>query len=129
TWSSTTNSAWGTNARVALVTASNMAQVRWALPLTRAGIYQLSVQVPPLTNQASNVVFNVGSDTSRLVSVVFSNRVPTNRWVFLAAPLLDATRSNWVEMTVSGSNSPNTYAVADVLRVVPLADTNPPVLL
>jgi len=32
--------------------------------------------------------------------------------------------SNRVEMMVSGTNQPQTYAIVDVLRVVPVAETN-----
>jgi hypothetical protein len=127
-WSSTTNSAWGTNARIAHVTATNSARVHWDLPITRSGVYDLSVQVPPLTNAASNAVFTVYSGGSNILSAPFSISVPTNQWIFIGAALLDATLSNSVEMAVNGSNSPNAYAVADVLRVVPLADTNAPVI-
>ncbi|MDB6030949.1 MAG: hypothetical protein JWM16_1287, partial [Verrucomicrobiales bacterium] len=125
TWSSTTSTAWGTNARIAVVNATNTVRARWALPITRSGIYNVSLQVPALTNRASNAVFHIVSGTSNIMSVSFPERLPTNQWVFIGAPLLDAAQPAFVEMIVS--NSPNSYALANVLRVVPVPDSNAPV--
>ncbi len=128
-WTSTGTAAWGTNARIAQLAEGDTAQARWALPISRSGRYAISVQVPPLANAASNVLFNVLAGETNLAAVSFPLPVPTNQWADLGSVLLDQTLSNCLEMTVWGSNQPNAYALADVVRVVPLPDTTAPILI
>jgi len=128
-WSSTTNAAWGTDARIAALNSNAVAHVQWPLPLSRSGVYDISVQVPAIANAASNVLFTVSADGRNLGSAAFTNPLPAIQWVHLFSALLNKSESNLLEMVVSGTNQPGAYAVADVVRVVPLADTNPPVLI
>jgi len=123
-WLSTPEAAWGTDARVARLGPPDTVQARWTLPISRSGPYSLAVQVPPITNAASNVWFTVSSGGSNVSTVFFPAPLPTAQWVDLGSCALDATHTNWVDMTVSGTNQPGAWVVADVLRVVPLADPN-----
>ena len=127
-WISTNNAAWGTNARIALLTAVDTAQARWSLPVSRSGRYSIAVQVPAIANAASNVQFTVYSGGSNICSAFFPSAIPANQWVSLGTPLLYQTLSNVLEMAVSGADQAGTYAVADVVRLVPLADTNAPTI-
>ena len=125
-WSSTTNAAWGTDARVAQLGSNDTAHVRWALPISRFGLYRLSIQVPAMTNAARNASFYVYSGSSNAYSTVFAEPLPGNQWVGLGSVLLDPALTNALEMVVSGASQPGTWAVADVVQVVPLPDPNAP---
>ncbi len=127
-WVSTTNASWGTDARLTLLHSNDTAQVDWYLPISWSGRYHLSLQVPSLTNSATNVAFNVVSGGTNMLSVFCPEGIPTNQWAFLGSAMLDQTQSNHVEMIVSGTNQPQTYAVADVLRVVPAPETTLPAI-
>lgn len=127
TWLSTTNSAWGTNARIAPLGSNDTAHVKWSLPVSRSGLYQISIQTPALTNAAGNISFRVWSGASNVCSAVFPEALSAGRWTPLGDALLDQTQPNWVEMVVSGDNQPEAWAVADVLRMVPLPDTTAPI--
>ncbi|MCX6903015.1 MAG: hypothetical protein NTW03_05975, partial [Verrucomicrobia bacterium] len=70
-WAPTTNAAWGTSARVALLGSNDTAQARWSLPISRSGLYSLSVQVPPMTNAAGRITFKVYSGEANVYSVFF----------------------------------------------------------
>lgn len=120
TWTSTTNSAWGPSARVALLSSNETAQVRWLLPVAAAGQYNIAAQVPPLTNLCTNVVFHLFAGGSTLRTVALPYGLEGNHWTFLCSAPLDPTVTNVLQMTVSGTNQPGTYAVADVIAVVPL---------
>ncbi|HEV2392613.1 MAG TPA: hypothetical protein VG146_09650 [Verrucomicrobiae bacterium] len=122
TWTSTTNAAWGIDARLMLLDSNNTAQADWSLPIAWSGRYRLAVQAPAIRFAATNVAFNVLSGTTNLFSALFPLGVPTNQWVFIGSVVLDAALSNHVSMVVSGANQPGAYAVADVLRVVPAPD-------
>ncbi|HTL56609.1 MAG TPA: hypothetical protein VL361_13075 [Candidatus Limnocylindrales bacterium] len=119
-WISTTNAAWGTDARIALLSSKETAQVRWALPIALSGLYNLSVQVPAITNAATNILFRLFAAASNVASVSFSTGLPTGRWQFLCSAILDATITNVLEMSVVGSNQANMFAVADVVSAVPV---------
>jgi hypothetical protein len=128
TWTSTTNAAWGTDARLMLLESNNTADAGWVLPLTWSGRYRLSVQVPTLPNPATNVHFNVWSAGTNIVSVTFPGGIPANQWAFLASVVLDQAVSNRVEMVISGTNQAGAFAVADVLRVIPISEASVPVV-
>ena len=127
-WGSTTNAAWGTDARIAPLDSNAVAHAQWSLPISRSGVYDISVQIPPVTNAAANILFTVHGGATNLASALFTNPLPALQWVHLFSPPLKQSESNLLEMVVSGTNEPSSFAVADVVRVMPVADTNPPVL-
>ncbi len=129
TGDSITNAAWGTDARVAQLGSNDTAQVRWSLPISRSGFYRLSVQVPAVTDAARNASFHVFSGGSNVYSVVLADPLPGTQWVQLGSLALDSRLTNSLEMVVSGTNQPGTWAVADVVQIAPLADTNAPVIV
>lgn len=120
TWTSTTNAAWGTDARVALLNSNETARAGWFLPVTHSGRYRLAVQVPSVAAAASNVVFEIVAGSTNLLSVTLPAGISTNQWTYLASVLFDAALSNRVEMIVTGQNQPGARAVADVLRMTPV---------
>src|SRR2546427_10048908 len=63
-WQQTANAAWGTNARVALLAESDMAQARWSLPISQSSRYYAYVPVPAISNAAGNVVLNLHAGDS-----------------------------------------------------------------
>ena len=124
-WVSTTNAAWGTNSRLALLSGPDVAQAQWILPLTWSGRYELYAQVPAVTNAASNVLFQVVSGGTTILSVASSQPWPARQWVYLGSSFLDATLSNQVVLVVAGSNQPGACAVADVIKLSPLTLAQP----
>jgi hypothetical protein len=125
-WSTTTNSAWGTDARVAVLSSNDTARVQWSLPFSRAGFYSLSVQVPTVAKAAQNTSFYVYSAGAEVYSVLFPGALPGNQWVPLGSVWLNAAVTNLLEMVVSGTNQPGTRAVADVVRMVVMPYALPP---
>ena len=117
-WTQNTNWSWGADSRSALLSDNDSAQAQWLLPITASGFYALSVQVPAITNGAETVLFNAVSGSSNALSVLFTNALPPKQWIYLGAPWFDASLSNFVTMTVTGTAG--SFAVADVLKVSPL---------
>ena len=124
-WTSTNTAAWGTNARLALLTENDTARVRWTLPITQARPYQLLVQAPAISNAAARLVFQVYSGMSLLRTISLPDPLPPRQWVYLATPFLNPAQENRLEMTVNGSGQPDTFAVADVVKVSALPLTAP----
>jgi hypothetical protein len=124
-WVASTNFVWGTDARVAVVNSNSTVRAQWFLPVSRSGAYNISLQVPSVIRPATNVLFSIVAGTSNLTSVAFPDPLPTNQWVYLCSSVLDMASSNLLQMEVDGTNQAGAYAVADVIRVVPMPDTNP----
>jgi hypothetical protein len=127
-WISITNASWGTDARVMPLSSNLNALADWFLPLAWSGRYRISVQVPAVPGAATNVFFNILAGNTNLLSVTLPQGIATNQWTFIGSARLDPTVSNHVEMVVSGTNQPQTYAVANVLRVVPAPEVALPAL-
>lgn len=125
-WTSTTNAAWGTDARLMLLNSNTTARASWYLPLSSSGRYRVDAQVPGLPNAATNVVFHITAADTNVLSVSLPSGLATNQWTFIGSVLLDQALSNRVEMVVNGSGQPETYAIADALRIVPAPDAGLP---
>ncbi len=127
-WSATATAAWGVDARIAPLAAGDTARVRWTLPVSRSGVYRISAQAPALANGVGNIAFNLFSGGSHLLAAAFAAPLPDRQWVELGNALLDPGRTNFLELTVRGADPPGGCAVADVIRIVPLPDTNAPII-
>jgi hypothetical protein len=123
-WFSTTNAAWGTTAAVMPLQSNTIAQASWSLPLANSGRYRFAVQVPPMTNLATNILFQIESAGTNVLAITMPGCIPTNQWVYLASVFLDQAVSNRVVMSVDGSMQNGALAVADVLRVVPVSESS-----
>jgi hypothetical protein len=119
TWISTTNAAWGTDARVASLASQSPAEAGWSLPLKWSGQYRISTQVPTIPNPATNVLFYVVENNTNLLSVLFPAGISTNQWVCIGSVELDQSVSNRMRFVVDGASQLSANAVADVLRVTP----------
>ena len=125
-WSSTTNAAWGIDARQMLLSQGSTAEASWDLPLSWSGRYRVSVQVPGLTNAATNIVFNFLAGSTNLLSVLLPDGIATNQWAFVGSVDLNQAVSNRVQLVVDGTGQAGRYALADVLRIVPAPETSFP---
>jgi hypothetical protein len=119
-WQSTTNAAWGVDARTALLASNSTARAQWVLPVSNSGFYALSIQLPSIARPAGNMVFNVLAGSSNLFTTSVSKGVPPLQWFALGTVFLDASQTNCLQMTVSGAKQAGTFAMADVVRAVPV---------
>lgn len=119
-WSATTNHSWGIDARIALLGSNDTARAQWSLPVSNSGPYRILVQVPAITNAAGNIRYDVYSGGSNVLSVFFPAALPPKQWILLGAPVLDQSGPNYVEMVVAGANQPDSFAVADVIKLSPI---------
>lgn len=119
-WLSTTNAAWGLDARVALLGDQSTARVRWTLPVSVSGPYTILVQAPAVSNAAGNLSYQVYAGGTSVATVFLAQPLPGHHWVQLATAFLARDQENFLEMTVSGGNQAGTFAVADVVRLSPL---------
>jgi hypothetical protein len=124
-WKQSPTFAWGLDARVALLASNDTARVQWSLPVSWTGPYNLFAQAPAVTNAATNVSFTVSDGDANPVAQFAVAALPPGQWIYLGSPVLDATRSNVLALAVSGSNQPNTYAVADVIKLAPVVAVPP----
>ena len=126
-WQPSPSFAWGLDARMAVLASNDTACVQWSLPVTWTGHYQLFAQVPAVTNAATNLSFTISDEASNVVAQFALASLPAGRWVYVGCPLLEAGRSNVLQMAVGGSNQPSARLVADVIKLAPVVAV-PPVL-
>jgi len=119
-WISTTNAAWGIDARITPLSSGDSAEAEWSLPITSSGLYEISVQVPSVTNAATNLLFTAWTGTTNSLSILIPDPLPGKQWVTLGVAFFDQSLSNILRFSVSSSNEPGSFAVADVIKVSPL---------
>src|SRR5262249_29885924 len=119
-WSTSSNKAWGVDARIASLGTNDFASAQWLLPISYSGPYRVFVQVPAVANAASNIAYSLYSGGSNVLSVFFAAPLPAKQWIYLGTPFLDATVEETLVLTVDGSNQTNVFAAADVIKLSPL---------
>ncbi|HVV72308.1 MAG TPA: hypothetical protein VHI52_12535, partial [Verrucomicrobiae bacterium] len=100
--------------------SNETARVRWVVPVTAAAQYNIAAQVPALTNACTNITFRLLAGTSNVCTVLLAGGFRSNQWNFICSAPLAPEVTNVLEMAVSGTNQPGTWAVADVVSVVPV---------
>jgi hypothetical protein len=119
-WTSTANSAWGVDARIATLKPDDTATAQWALTVAERRDYVIYIQTPPVTNVTASVDYEITVDGNYAASASLPTPIPARQWIPIATTTLDPASSNLLTMTLTGSGSTNTYAAADVVKITPL---------
>ncbi|MDZ7305413.1 MAG: hypothetical protein ONB44_25110 [candidate division KSB1 bacterium] len=116
-WSTSSISAWGIDSRIATIAPHDSAIVKWRASLEQPGNYNIFVQVPPVQNPATNILFTILNQQQVVDSVRFAKPLPTMDWLYLGTFFLNASGVLEIEMKVMGdTQSPKTIA-ADVVKI------------
>jgi hypothetical protein len=116
-WQTTTNRAWGDDARFAVLSGSDPATVRWSPKITHNGYHTVFVQVPEVTNPADSILFTFHENGAVLDSIVVELPIPPHEWVYIATPRFSGTGEISVDMTAGGAGQEGKHIAADVLKI------------
>ena len=116
-WSSTSKSAWGTDARIATLAQNDSAKVLWKPTITQSCRYNFFVQVPSIPNAAGKTTFRILNKGQVLQTSYFENPISTSEWVYIGTAQIDATGPTVIEMVVRGDTQAGKVVPADVLKI------------
>jgi hypothetical protein len=114
-WNSVAQPAWGRTALVANVPQGDSAVARWYPALAEQGVYNVFVQVPPVSNPAPEVLFRVWNDGVAVGAARFDSSLPAGEWVYVATSPLSPGPGTFLEMVARGGHNGGS-AAADVAK-------------
>lgn len=116
TWQIPSGGGWGTTSRTCLLGAGDSATARWTPSIAASGPASIFVRNPSVTNPARHVLYRFLEAGVPVDSVMFTNGVPAQQWVYLGTRHLTAGTSHTLEMHVPGRLNTGLTAAADVAK-------------
>ena len=117
-WSTVTKSAWGTDARVATLGQTDSAKVQWKPTIPQSGRYNLSLQIPSVTNPATKLYFRVLSKGQLVQSTTYEKSLTAGDWVYAGTAQLEAGSQTTFEMLVKAADGQaGKLVAADVFKL------------
>ncbi|MCL5029555.1 MAG: T9SS type A sorting domain-containing protein [Bacteroidetes bacterium] len=116
-WTTSSTASWGLDSRQAVVAPNDSVKVRWTPAITQSGLYNISVQVPKVTNPVDHVIFRIYSNNQIVDTLVFSSPLTSNDWIYLGTSNLLAQSQNYIDMIAYNGSQSNETASADVIKI------------
>jgi hypothetical protein len=117
TWSTTTERAWGIDARSAVLLQGDSAKVQWRPALSQSRRYNIWVQVPAVSNPASRVLFRVMNKGQVVQTAYFANPLKPGDWIYVATAELEVDGTPTIEMVIDGDGQAGKVVTADGLKL------------
>jgi len=119
-WSTSSSYSWGTDSRMAELTANDSAQVSWTYPVTQSTHYNIFIQFPEISNRAEQFRLLISNNQIPVDTVEINSGLPSKQWNFLSSIYAEESSAIEVEMTASGQNQAGKLLLADVLKITAL---------
>ncbi|MCB9508927.1 MAG: T9SS type A sorting domain-containing protein [Deferribacteres bacterium] len=117
TWSSSAYAAWGTESRVATISATNLPAAEWSLQLGKAGAYNIFVQFPDIAKRADSLNFDIFVDHEIVAAKKLNGLQPAKQWIYLYTIQAGQEGNISIEMRAAGQNQSGKILAADVVKV------------
>jgi hypothetical protein len=115
-WFTSSETAWGIDSRMLMLTENLTARVRWNPVIEHTGLYNIFIQVPQSNNPSSEIDFMIYSSYNPIDTITFSESIPQMDWVYIGTADFTAGSGNYVEMIAPGNNQSGKYVSADVMK-------------
>lgn len=116
-WQSTSNAAWDMDARIAQVGSNDSARVQWNLPITQSAMYNISIQVPEISNPVENITFILNKGIIGIDTLHRELPLDAREWVYLHTAYLQASEEITLEMVGRTKAQTGKTMVTDVLKL------------
>ncbi len=119
-WTQSTAYAWGTDSRMAELTALDSAKVKWSFSVPQTTYYNLFIQFPDIANRAEHITFLISENQAPLDTIQMEGSINAKQWHFLSTVYPEQGSELSVEMSANGSSQSGKILSADVLKITPL---------
>ncbi len=117
TWTTTTNAAWGADARQAVLATNDSVWSSWSHTVTRSGTYNIFIQVPAIANAALTSVFRIRAGSTVFLERTFTSMVDSKTWVLIGTPTLASGARVTIDRIVNGTGQAGRIAASDVVKI------------
>ncbi len=114
-WTTTTTRSWGTNSRQCVLAGGDSAKVSWTPLLQDSGLYNISMQIPKLTNGATNLLFRIYNGAQLTDTVRLLAPFAEGDWTYVTTSRL-ATNVT-IQTIAYGKDQPGKTVAADVIKL------------
>ena len=116
-WSTSANSAWDIDSRIASLAPGDSAKAKWILETGYSGLHNIFVQYPEVSDQIDTVFFKIyknGSITN-LDTLIVTDKF--SEWLYVTTVDLINGENTYVEVYAENNGQNTKYLCADVLKV------------
>lgn len=115
-WQPSPKRAWGADAQIVSLAASDTVRCRWFVDITQSGYYNIFVQIPKVDNPANQLMYRIYANGQPAATAIFKQPMVSLDWVYIGTALFEAGTENYLELTAEGSRQPGKTVAADVAK-------------
>ena len=115
-WTTSTNSAWNLDSRIANLNGGDSAKVRWNLDSDYSGLHNLFVQFPEVSNHVDTVYFEFFKNGLIEDTITVSVTGDFKKWLYVTTVNLISGENNFIDMSAKNSGLILKTLAADVLK-------------
>ncbi len=115
-WSSSENSAWFVDSRIAEIQPNDSAKANWLINIDQAGDYNIFYQIQNLDNPVDSLKFILRSDGSQSLNKIFNHSLKSKEWIYIGTSQL-VNSENLLSVTAYNNNNSVKYFASDVIKV------------
>ena len=116
-WTSNALRSWGTNSRQCVLAAGDSVKVNWKPILQDSGLYNISMQIPKLSNAANSLTFRIYNGVQLTDSVQLSGPFAEGDWTYITTTRLTGNAENVIQMVAFGNDEPGKIVSADAIKL------------
>ena len=114
-WTTSTTRAWGTNSRQCVLAAGDSAAVNWTPLLQDSGLYNISMQIPKLSNGATSLLFRIYNGAQLIDTARVAAPFADGDWTYITTSRLAV--NTIIQMIGYGNEQPGKVLSADVIKL------------
>lgn len=114
-WTSNALRSWGTNSRQCILAAGDSAKINWTPLLQDSRLYNISMQIPKLSNGATNILFRIYNGAQLTDTVRIAAPFAEGDWTYVTTSRL-ATNAT-IQMMAYGNDQPGKTVAADAIKL------------
>jgi hypothetical protein len=114
-WTTSATRSWGTNSRQCVLAAGDSAKVNWTPLLQDSGLYNISMQIPKLSNGATNLLFRIYNGAQMTDTARITAPFAEGDWTYVTTSRLAANAT--IQMMADGNDQPGKTVAADAIKL------------
>ncbi len=117
TWTTSTAKAWGINSRQSLLGVNDSAAAQWKPGIKKTGLYNIFLQIPPVSNRVQTFTVKTIVNGQLLDSVLVNTPMTEKNWNYVTTVQLPENGNTAIQMTAYGKNQAGKIFCADAVKL------------
>ena len=116
-WSTSSNTAWGLDSRIAAINPGDSAKVKWNIETGYSGLHNLFVQFPDVPDLSDSIYFKFFNNGNLASIDTIYPSGEFNKWIYITTVNINSSENNYIEMYAVNKKQISENLIADVLKI------------